>query len=212
MDEATKKYHIESGLILCTLRHYQEHQSLAVAQLVQQYLNQSRVVGFDIAADEANFSIENHNKAFSFIYDQGIPATAHAGEARGAESVWETLDHFKVKRIGHGVRSIEDQALIDKLVEEQIYLEVCPTSNVQTNTVSTYSAHPIQALKKAGIILGVNTDGRTISNISLSEEYEKMHQTFGWGQAEFKLQNTQALNFAFCNTEVKSSILSMYYG
>ena len=80
-----------------------------------------------------------------------IPRTAHAGEARGAESVWETLVHFKPQRIGHGVRSAEDKELIEFLVKNEIHLEICPTSNIKTDIYKEYSDHPIDFLFKSGV-------------------------------------------------------------
>ena len=102
---------IEARLILCTLRHFNTEQSLQTVQLVHQFVG-TRVAAFDIAGDEAGFPIAPHIPAYRYAIDHGLHRTAHAGEARGADSVWETLEHFKPTRIGHGVRSIEDPALI----------------------------------------------------------------------------------------------------
>ena len=98
-----------AGIILCTLRHYSKAQSMQTVQLVDKYIQTTAVAGFDIAADEAGFSIDAHKKAFEYAIEKNIPRTAHAGEAKGADSVWETLEFFKPQRIGHGVRSIEDK-------------------------------------------------------------------------------------------------------
>ncbi|HLP62250.1 MAG TPA: hypothetical protein VK186_25640, partial [Candidatus Deferrimicrobium sp.] len=102
---------IEARLILCTLRHFTEEQSLRTAELVEDFRG-TRVVGMDLAADEAGFSLEAHLKAFEYANRRFLPCTAHAGEAKGPESVRETLDLLKTCRIGHGVRSIESPRLI----------------------------------------------------------------------------------------------------
>jgi adenosine deaminase len=127
---------VQAGLILCTLRHYTEEQSMETVRLVQQFKG-TYVLAFDIAGDEAGFPIDNHKKAFLFAKENNIHCTAHAGEAKGPDSVWETLQHFHPSRIGHGVRSAEDERLLDHLKKERIHLEVCPTSNVQTNVTDT---------------------------------------------------------------------------
>ena len=125
VDEATEegieKYGVDAGIILCTLRHYSEDQSMETAELVRKYKG-THIVGFDIAADEAGFPIDNHIKAFQFAKAHNIHCTAHAGEARGAESVWETLKNFHPSRIGHGVRSAEDAQLLSFLKANNIHL------------------------------------------------------------------------------------------
>jgi len=105
--EGIKQTGVEAGLILCTLRHFSEEQSMKTVKLVHQFV-ETNVVGFDIAGDEAGFPITNHARAFEYANENGISCTAHAGEAKGAESVWESLHHFHPSRIGHGVRSLDD--------------------------------------------------------------------------------------------------------
>lgn len=169
---------IRAGIILCTLRHFNENQSIQTIKLVERFMGQTNIVGFDIAADEASYSIEAHKKAFKYAIKKEIPRTAHAGEARGAESVWETLRYFTPQRIGHGVRSIEDKELIELLIKKKIHLEVCPTCNIQTDIFSEYCDHPIDILYNSGVSVGINTDTRSLVNISLTDEYMKLVNVF----------------------------------
>jgi len=199
VEENIKSTGIHAGLILCTLRHYSEKQSLQTVKLTNKYLDTTAVVGFDIAADEAGFPIDNHVNAFIYAIKHDIPRTAHAGEARGPKSIWETLEYFKPSRIGHGVRCVEDKRLIDFLLKNNIHLEICPTCNIQTNVFNKYSDHPINKLFKYGISLGINTDARTLTNVSLTKEYLKLQDTFGWGKEDFKQCNLNALKSAFSN-------------
>ncbi len=205
MREAQASTGIRAGLILCTLRHFSHAQSMETIHLVEQFLGTS-VVGFDIAADEAGYPIDAHVEAFAYAKEKGIPCTAHAGEACGPESVWETLEHFFPSRLGHGVRSIEDTSLIQHLARHKIHLEVCPTSNVQTNICDAVCNHPIDRLYDAGIKLSVNTDGRTISNISLTQEYMQLHRCFHWDAEKFKQCNLFAIDAAFTTDEIKREI------
>jgi len=193
---------VEAKLILCTLRHFSEQQSLETVNLVKQFQG-SRVVGFDIAADEAGFPIDNHLKAFAFAKTNGIPCTAHAGEAKGPKSVWETLKQFQVQRIGHGARSVEDPLLLDHLQERQIHLELCPTSNVQTNIVDTLADHPADLIYRHGISMSINTDARTIANINLREEYQHLQNHFDWKASHFFRCNLEAIAHAFCDESTK---------
>ena len=196
LERASQASRVEARLILCTLRHFSEAQSLQTVKLVNQFRG-TRVVGFDIAADEAGYPVDAHIAAFRYAADNHIPCTAHAGEARGPDSVWETLEHFRPSRIGHGVRSIEDPALLEHLREQKIHMEVCPTCNIQTNVYDTYEHHPINELYMSGLSVGVNTDARTMTDIILTQEYEKLHQTFGWNKDHLLQCNLNALNAAF---------------
>ncbi len=166
---------IEAGTILCTLRHFSEAESLRTARLLTDHEGGS-VVGLDIAGDEAGYPIDAHIPAFRHAIEHGIHRTAHAGEARGPLSVWETLEHFEPSRIGHGVRSIED------------------------------TDHPIEWLREAGVPLGVSTDGRTLSDVDLTGEYGRLQEIFGWGPEEFLGANLNAVEAAFAPEEVKKRV------
>jgi adenosine deaminase len=203
---AVKETGIEARLILCTLRHYTAVQSMETIKLVEQFAH-SYVAGFDIAADEAGFPINNHIAAFTYAKEKGIPCTAHAGEARGADSVWETLQYFGPSRIGHGVRSIEDKKLVEHLRKNRIHLEICPSCNVLIDIYDQYKDHPVDTLYKAGVSLSINTDTRTITNISLSREYEKLEVHFGWTTADFYQCNVYALEAAFIPAALKDALL-----
>ncbi|MEL7834193.1 adenosine deaminase [Fodinibius sp. Rm-B-1B1-1] len=206
VEEQVETTGIEGGIILCTLRHYSEEQSMRTVQLVEEFADSSRVVGFDIAADEAGFPIDEHVSAFEYANAKGLNCTAHAGEACGAESVWETLEQFKPSRIGHGVRSVEDPELMEYLNEHDIHLEVCPTSNVQTNVFETIEDHSINTLSNNGISLSVNTDTRTISDVTLDSEYQLLEQVFDWDKERFLDANLEAIDHAFTNEPTKEKL------
>jgi adenosine deaminase len=122
--------------------------------------------------------------------------------------VWDTLQHFAPSRLGHGVRSIEDPALVEHLRQQQIHLEVCPSCNVQTDIFDTYADHPIDTFYRAGIPVSVNTDARTLVNITLSQEYAKLHETFGWDTEDFFHCNRNALNAAFVPDDVRDKLMA----
>ncbi len=204
---ASQTMGVETRLILCTLRHFSSEQSMQTAKLVERFKG-TLVTALDIAGDEAGFPLDAHIPAFQFAAEHGILRTAHAGESRGAESVWETLRVLKPSRIGHGVHSIEDPVLIEHLRREHIHLEVCPTSNFRTSAVDTYAEHPIERLYEAGLSLSVSTDGRTLCNIDLNQEYEKLHHVFGWDETHFLQCNLNAVRAAFLPETVKRRLES----
>ena len=204
-DEGIKRFGVEARLILCTLRHFNEQQSLETVKLVETFRG-SRVAGFDIAADEAGYSLDAHRAAFQYAKERRIHCTCHAGEARGPESVWETLHDLQPTRIGHGVRSAEDPKLVEHLKQHRIHLEMCPTSNVQTGAARSIREHPIDMLYGAGVSLSINTDGRTISETTLEREYQVVRDTFHWGTAELLACNLEAIRAAFVPDAVKLRI------
>jgi adenosine deaminase len=196
---------IEARIILCTLRHHTKEQSMTTVKLAEQFQG-TRVAALDLSADEAGFPPDAHIAAFQYAREKGIYCTAHAGEAKGPESVWETLEQLRPSRIGHGVRSIEDPNLIEELQKKNIHLEVCPSCNVQIDVFAAYADHPIDRLYNAGVSLGINTDGRTISNISLTDEYERLQEVFGWGIEHFLTCNRHALAASFLPNEKKQQL------
>ena len=178
---------------------------MQTAELVHKFKG-STVVGFDIASDEAGFPIDNHIAAFQYAKEHELNCTAHAGEALGAPSVWETMEHFKPARIGHGVRSAEDKKLLAYLIMNNIHLEVCPTSNIQTNVFKNIRDHNITELYDSGVSLSLNTDCRTISNVTLGSEYQMLQEIFGWTKDHFYRCNQEAIVHAFASNEVKKEL------
>ena len=111
----------------------------------------------------------------------GLRTTVHAGEALGPESVWDAVRVLGVERIGHGVRAIEDPALVAHLAEENIPLEVCPTSNIRTGIYPSLEAHPVRRLVDAGVPVSVSTDDPTFFAVSLAEELANLSRLeFSW--------------------------------
>lgn len=208
LQEGSSRYKVIPRLILCTLRNYSEAQSMETVKLTEQFMSQGWVVGFDIAGDEAGYPVSTHEKAFVYAHEKGIPCTAHAGEACGASSVWEVLRHFYPSRIGHGVRSVEDPALLEHLKNQQIHLEICPSSNLRTNVFKNIAAHSLPIIYQAGISMSVNTDARTVTPVTLSSEYELVATTFGWTLADFLHCNLEAVKHSFAANSLKAELTS----
>jgi adenosine deaminase len=164
------------------------------------------VAGLDIAGDEAGFPLQPQVRAFEYAASHDLCRTAHAGEAAGAGSVWETLHRLKPTRIGHGLRSVEDPKLIAHCKQQGIHLEMCPSSNVQTNAVATHADHCIDELMRDGVSVSVNTDSRTMGNLTLNQEYQRLHRAFGWSAPDFRRANENALAAAFLPDELRARL------
>lgn len=205
-EELIRQTGMQAGLILCTLRHFTEAQSLETAHLVERFRG-SRVVALDIAGDEAGFSLDAHEGAYRFAREHGLYRTAHAGEALGPESVWETLRRLEPQRIGHGTRSIEDPKLVEHLRRERIHLELCPSSNVQIiPSIGSMEHHPIDRLYRAGVPLNVNTDSRMLTPTTMTREYEHLERVFHWNEQDLLRTNLMGLDAAFVDDEVKQQV------
>ncbi|MCI0771145.1 MAG: adenosine deaminase, partial [Chloroflexi bacterium] len=144
------------------------------------------IVGIGIGGGEQNFPPELFTHAYDRAREMGFRTTAHAGEAAGAESVWGAIRRLKAERIGHGVRSREDEALLDHLAESRIPLEMCPYSNVCTQVVDSIEQHPIKNYFDRGIMVTVNTDDPLMFGNTLSGEYRLLHERLGFSQDEVR--------------------------
>ncbi len=145
------------------------------------------VVGFDIAGYEGH-SPEDPAlvRVFEKAHEAGLGVTAHVGEKGPPEHVWTALRNWRVNRIGHGIQSIQDPALIEELVARQIPLEVCPSSNVALGAVPSYVDHPVDRLHRAGIPIALGTDDPSLFGITLSEEILRTADLSGWSRADIE--------------------------
>ena len=200
-----KKVNIKTNLILCLMRDDSFENNLKVITLALKYLNKG-VCAIDLAGDEGLYPTSNYEELFKIAKDNNIPFTIHAGEARGAESIWQAIS-FGAKRIGHGIKCIRDKKLIKELKEKNILLEICPTSNVQTKAVTSYNVHPVYELYKEGLPISINTDNRTVSNITLTREYQKLLDNFPLKIEDLKEMNINAINHAFISKDEKEKLL-----
>ena len=197
---------LQAGMILCTLRHFTAAQSMQTAEFVEKFRG-SRVVALDLAGDEAGFPLEAHIEAYRYAREHGLFRTAHAGEALGPESVWETLRMLDPQRIGHGTRSIEDPELVEHLRQNRIHLELCPTANVQIiPSIHSMEEHPIDRLYRAGVPLNINSDSRMLTPTTLTKEYEILHRVFHWTEQDFQRANSMGLEAAFASDDVKQRL------
>lgn len=187
---------IQVGLILCCMRGDQLlEENMETIEVAKNYLGDV-VCAVDLAGAESLFPTEIFEDVFSKASSYGIPMTIHAGEADGPESMWKALS-YGTKRIGHGVAAIEDPELMKKLVEDQVTLEVCVTSNYQTKVVNSVEEHPIRKLFDAGIRVTINSDNMTVSNTNIQKEKELLKTVFGFTEEEIKQMEQYAKDAAF---------------
>jgi adenosine deaminase len=161
------------------------------------------ITALDLAGDEAHFPAEWFNGHFHRARNAGWHVTAHAGEIAGPESIWNTIRELGAERIGHAVRALEDPRLMDYLVEKQIGVESCLTSNVQTSCVPDYPSHPLKTFLEKGVRATINTDDPGISGIDLPYEYNVAAPQSGLTQEQIHQAQVNALEVAFLTNEEK---------
>lgn len=198
---------IEINLLLCMMRGASYDYNLKTIDTAEKYLGKG-VVGLDLAGDENQYKTKDYKQLFVIAKEKKIPFTIHAGEADGVLSVKDAIG-FGAKRIGHGIKIADDDKMLDFVKEKDVFLEVCPTSNVDTKAVSSYENHPIKKLYEKGVKVTINTDDRTVSNISLTNEYKKLKECFAFSDKDFLNMNINAIQAAFITGEEKKKYITM---
>jgi adenosine deaminase len=176
--EAAARLGIGFGAMIAADRTCEVDEASTLARLAAEHAD-AGVVAFGLANDETGFPPEPFHKAFAIAAEAGLISAPHAGELAGAESVRGALDVLHAQRIGHGVRAIEDPELVRRLAEDEVCLDVCPTSNVLLSVVGSLAEHPLPALLDAGVRCSINGDDPLLFGPGLLEEYEVARTRLG---------------------------------
>lgn len=195
-DRGARDFGIRTGIINCTLRHYDPARSVEIARHSVR-CKPLGVVGFDLAGGEAGRPPGRHGEAFDIALAGNLGITVHAGEAAGAESVAEAVRRCHAVRIGHGTRLGEDQELLAYIRDRQILIETNITSNLQTRVVREASAHPVRGYFDAGLAVTLCTDSWLMSGVSLTDEYWMAHRSLGFTREEIDRMILNAFAGAF---------------
>lgn len=190
LQDGRKQLGISSGLILSFLRHLPEEEALKTLKQAMPYRDAFFAVGLD--SSEMGHPPSKFQRVFEQARGEGFAAVAHAGEEGPPEYIWEALDLLKVSRIDHGVRAKEDPKLIDRLIEEQIPLTVCPLSNTKLCVFDDMAEHPILELLERGVKVTVNSDDPAYFGGYVTENFMALHDSLGMTreQAQRLAQNS----------------------
>lgn len=164
------------------------------------------ITALDLAGDELGFPGHLFQSHFIKARDTGWQITVHAGEAAGAESIWQAIRELGATRIGHGVKAITDPALIDYLVENRIGIETCLTSNLQTSTVNSLLDHPLKRFLEKGVLASINTDDPAVEGIEIRYEYEVAAPAAGLSAAQIRQAQINGLETAFIGDAEKQAL------
>ena len=192
------------GIITC-IRHFGPEKARETAICAAETAG-DWITGFGIAGDEKQLTPKDFAWSFDCAREAGLRLSAHAGEWQGPEGIRDTLAALRPERLGHGVRAIEDLALVDELAEQGIVLEVCPGSNVALGLYPDFRRHPINELDRRGVKVTVSTDDPPFFHTTMTREYEELHRAFDWDDGQFRRIALQSLDAAFCSAETKDKI------
>lgn len=201
--EGLERSDFRANLILCCMRGDNNlQQNLETVRVAREYLGRG-VCALDIAGAEALFPTETFAEVFAYARELGVPCTIHAGEADGPDSVITALE-FGARRIGHGVRSVENGELLKTLAERGTTLELCPTSNLNTNIFEKLEDYPLRQLMEAGVRVTINSDNMVVSGTTVLNELKKLDAAFDLTEEELKTLAENAIEASFADEETKS--------
>lgn len=204
--EGIKKSGLCAGLILCCMRgNSNERENIETVRLAKKYLG-NIVCAVDLAGAEALFPNEIFQDLFVTAKNDNIPFTIHSGEASGAGSV-KTAIEFGARRIGHGVRSVDDPDVINLLKEKKITLELCPTSNINTRIFGNIKEMPFEFFDKNGVLYTVNSDNMAVSDTDVEEEMALVKDAFRYEKSFEKKMLLNAANAAFCSESTRKKLI-----
>ena len=212
IEEAAAKAEADFGItlrgIVTPIRHFGPDKAKAVARCAAETAGRF-ITGFGIGGDEKSGALKDFLWSFDMAREAGLRITAHAGEWKGPDEVRAAMNDLRAERIGHGVRAIEDTALVEEIAERGVVLELCPGSNVALGIYPSFRKHPIGEMYDRGVRVTINTDDPPFFHTTMAREYEMLHQAFDWDEAVFAKIARTSLDAAFCDADTKTRILKI---
>jgi adenosine deaminase len=205
--DAGARYGVEVRLIASNNRHESTHFTAEVIELAARRQHKG-VVGVDLAGNEGAFSMWPFLPLFKSARQAGLAVTLHAGEWAGPENVRLAIEDFGAQRIGHGVRVLEDAAVVERARERGTMFEVCITSNCQTGVARAPAEHPFRRMRDIGLKASLHTDDPTLSQLTLSTEYQLAVESLGLSKADLKASIVEAAQSAFLPTAEKDKLVA----
>ncbi len=206
IDRALKKaeadFGITSKIIMCFLRHLDEE--AAFKTLDQAIAHKDKIIGVGLDSSEVGHPPSKFERVFKKALDEGFLTVAHAGEEGPPEYIWEALDLLKVSRIDHGVRSLEDEKLVERLKKEQIPLTVCPLSNIKLCVFDKLSDHNLKSLMASGLLAMINSDDPSYFGGYLGENFIQCQKELDLNEQELKSLAINSFKSSFLSESVKT--------
>ncbi|MCZ6631079.1 MAG: adenosine deaminase [Actinobacteria bacterium] len=204
--DARSRSGVTADLILCFLRHRSGEEAVATLIAAEPHLDGVIAVGLD--SSEVGNPPELFSAAFSLARDLGLRAVAHAGEEGPPDYVTGALDTLGVERIDHGVRSLEDPHLVERLRSDQVPLTVCPLSNLATKVVDRLEDHPIAVMVEVGLLVSVNSDDPAYFGGYVGDNYLALERSLGWGPDDLAGLARNSITSSFLDDQRKTVLVA----
>ena len=209
IDKAQEEVDVQVNLLISAMRHHQTTKNMELIDSIKQLKDKS-VVGFDFAGDEKAVSNRQIKDVVSIAKQSKLNVTLHSGECGCIQHVIEAIE-MGATRIGHGVAIKDSVEAMEYCANQHILLELCPTSNIQTNAIETWEEYPFRLFLDHHILCSINTDNRTVSNTDLTNEFFLLATYFDLTLVEMKQLNLNAVEASFSSVEVKERLKNMIH-
>jgi adenosine deaminase len=206
---ASREHAIQVRLLVTIVREFGVKVAEEVLELATAYREQG-VVGLDLAGHEENHAGAPFADIFQRAREAGLHVTIHAGEVGGPDNVREAIEVLDAQRIGHGVRAVEDDNVVQLLRERGVPLEICLTSNLQTGATKAFTQHPLRDLFHMGVLTTINTDDPSISDTTLTDEYNVAVETMGFSVNEIQQMIVNSAHAAFLPPDEKKNLTERF--
>jgi adenosine deaminase len=204
LESGYQDFGVRAQAIVCGLRHLSIEDNIAMLKVARELLGEG-VCALDLAGDEGAYPNREFRELFVKAKEWAMPHIIHAGETGDVENVREALV-LNAIRIGHGIALRQDEALIEEYVKHGVGIEMCPTSNIQTKAINNWADYPLVEFVRRGLKVSVNTDNRTVSNTTLTKEFELIYESCKDDDVIYQLQRN-AIETSFASDDIKHDLL-----
>lgn len=209
INDAEAQFGIVGRIIMTAVRHFGAESAVKVAKHALKEKDKTPcIVGLGLGGDEHNFPPRLFKDAYQIAAEGGLSCTVHAGEFASHTGMMEALDNLPIKRIGHGVMAIHSPETIARLIDMDIALEVCPSSNIKLGLFPDLHSHPLIPLMNAGIRVSLSSDDPPFFSTTLADEYQRVQQFYQYSDEQMLEFTRMALEVAFVDNETKTRLLN----
>lgn len=206
LKKGAKEFGIDFNVIICAMRHFSEKDNYEMLKTAHGFLGDG-VCAADLAGAEATYPMSEFKELFHKVRKSGMPFTIHAGECGSVKNILDAVE-AGASRIGHGIAMAGHPDVQTLLRNKRIGVEMCPMSNLQTKAVKSKEEYPIKEFLKAGILVTLNTDNRTVSNTTLSKEFEMVQKNYEISDEDILLIRKNAIDVSFADDSIKHKLFS----
>lgn len=210
IDDAEGKFGIIGRIIITGVRHFGVE---AVTAVAKQGLKEKVpcIIGFGLGGDEANYPPQLFKEAYQIAAAGGLACTIHAGEFASAETMMTAIKELPIKRIGHGVRAIFAPDVLQQLKDNDIALELCPSSNVCLEVCENLTSHPLPKFLDSGVKISINTDDPPFFRTNIGEEYKKIQEEYLYSDEQMQAITAMAIDASFVDQATKLKLKAKLY-